>query len=181
MFLSCIIFCFRIYLIRPFITLHSERSCLSCTYNEPCGNISWKKSPYIFSDTIYENHCLGEVFSIEEIQNAINKAGLSDFLKAQPQGLQTILLENGKNLSGGQAQRIALARALLRRCQYLIADEATASLDVKTTHDILGSYMQKFDCIYYIEHGEIKEQGTFQELMKQKAEFYHAYTLSSNS
>lgn len=157
------------------------------------------QSPYIFSDTIYENLCLGEVFSIEEIQNAINKAGLSDFLKAQPQGLQTILLENGKNLSGGQAQRIALARALLRRCQYLIADEATASLDVKTTHevmtqlletgctmivithDILGSYMQKFDCIYYIEHGEIKEQGTFQELMKHKAEFYHAYTLSSNS
>lgn len=106
---------------------------------------------------------------------------MSDFLKTQPQGLQTILLENGKNLSGGQAQRIALARALLRRCQYLIADEATASLDVKTTHDILGSYMQKFDYIYYIEQGEIKEQGTFQELMKHKAEFYHAYTLSSNS
>lgn len=157
------------------------------------------QSPYIFSDTIYENLCLGESFSKEEIETAIDKAGLSDFVQAQPQGLQTVLLENGKNLSGGQAQRIALARALLRHCQYLVADEATASLDVKTTHevmehlletdctmviithDIQGSYMQKFDCIYYIDQGEIKEQGTFQELMNHKAEFYTAYTLSANS
>ena len=86
------------------------------------------QSPYIFSDTIHENFCLGESFSTEEIETAIDKAGLSDFVQAQPQGLQTVLLENGKNLSGGQAQRIALARALLRHCQYLIADEATASL-----------------------------------------------------
>lgn len=59
------------------------------------------QSPYIFSDTIHENLCLGESFSTEEIETAIDKAGLSDFVQAQPQGLQTVLLENGKNLSGG--------------------------------------------------------------------------------
>ena len=144
------------------------------------------QNPYIFSNTIYENLCLGESFSTEEIETAIDKAGLSDFVQAQSQGFQTVLLENGKNLSGGQAQRIALARALLRHCQYLVADEATASLDVKTTHevmehlletdctmiiithDILGSYMQKFDCIYYIDQGEIKEQHSRLSLLFQQ-------------
>ena len=49
------------------------------------------QSPYIFSDTIHENFCLGESFSTEEIETAIDKAGLSDFVQAQPQGLQTVL------------------------------------------------------------------------------------------
>ncbi|MDO4296666.1 MAG: ATP-binding cassette domain-containing protein, partial [bacterium] len=148
------------------------------------------QSPYIFSDTIYNNICLYETYDDEDISNAIQLAGLSDFVQEQAGGWDTILEENGKNLSGGQAQRISIARAIIRKCDFLIVDEVTSSLDIKTTcdimenllnldcsvivitHDILGSYMEKFDKIYCLEAGELKEHGTFCELMQNKAEFY---------
>ena len=121
------------------------------------------------------------------MEEAIRLAGLEEYVKGQPEGWETVLSENGKNLSGGQAQRIAIARAVLRDCDFLIVDEATSSLDVKTTneimenllglpcsmiiitHDILGNYMKEFDTVCYLEHGRLKEKGSFDELLEKNA------------
>ncbi len=141
------------------------------------------QTPFIFSDTIYNNICLFQDFSDEAVSKAISKAGLRDFVTDQKDDLNTVLAENGRNLSGGQIQRIAIARAIIRQCDLMLVDEATSNLDVATTHqvmenllnldcavivvthDIFGEYMKKFDNIYYLEHGRITEQGKLNELI----------------
>lgn len=151
------------------------------------------QTPYLFSDSIYNNICLYQKYDTKEVEKAICLAGLSEFMQKQPEGWNTVLAEGGRNLSGGQAQRIAIARAILRHCDFLIVDEATSSLDVKTTHeimenlldidcsmiiithDILGSYMEKFDTVCYLEQGELKEKGTFKELIERNAGFSAMY------
>lgn len=151
------------------------------------------QTPFLFSDSIYNNLCLYQDFDNCDIYNAIKLAGLKDFIDSQPNGLDTILDENGKNLSGGQAQRIAIARAILRKCNLLLVDEATSSLDVSTTcdvmenlldldctmiiitHDIFGDYMKRFDVIYFLEDGHVREQGTFNELTKIDCGFSRLY------
>ena len=149
--------------------------------------------PFLFSDTIYNNLCLYDQYSEEEVKRAVELAGLTEFIKDQQDGLNTALSESGRNLSGGQAQRIAIARALLRKCDVMLVDEATASLDAATTsevienllaldcavilitHDIFGDYMKKFDMVYYLEEGQIKEQGGFEELLERGGSFSQLY------
>lgn len=133
------------------------------------------QSPFLFSDTIYNNICLGKEYPQEEIEAAIGTAGLRSYIDELPEGLDTVISENGKNLSGGQAQRVAIARAVLRKCDLMIVDEPTSSLDANTTrevmdnllaldcmlivitHDVYGEYMQKFNQIYYMENGMIQK------------------------
>lgn len=151
------------------------------------------QTPFIFSDTIYNNLCLYHSYSEEDVQQAIRQSGLEEYIAAQPEGLDTVLLENGRNLSGGQAQRISIARAILRKCELLLVDEATSSLDVKTTdaimqsllsldctvlvitHDIFGEYMKDFDSIVYLEHGAVQEEGNFAELIRDNGKFAQLY------
>ncbi len=151
------------------------------------------QTPFLFSDSIYNNLCLYQNFSDDEVKTAVRLSGLESFIRDQPEGWDTVLSENGRNLSGGQAQRIAMARAILRRCDFMLVDEATSSLDVATTcqvmdnlldldctvimitHDIFGDYMKRFDRIYYLEQGKVKEQGTFDRLMDEKGGFYCLY------
>lgn len=151
------------------------------------------QTPFLFSDSIYNNLCLFQSFSDDEVREAVRLAGLETFIKDQPDGWDTVLAENGRNLSGGQAQRIAMARAILRRCDLMLVDEATSSLDVATTcevmdnlldldctvimitHDIFGEYMKRFDRIYYLEQGRVKEKGIFDGLMKENGGFYCLY------
>lgn len=151
------------------------------------------QKPYVFTDTIYNNICLYQQYSEEEINKAIDRAGLRECVSSQPEGLQTLLTEGGNNLSGGQIQRIALARALLQRSELILVDEATASLDVEitraimnrildldctvvvVTHDVFGDYMERFDEIIYLEDGNIKEQGSFKQLMKLDGRFAKMY------
>lgn len=131
------------------------------------------QSPFVFSDTLYNNLCLFEKFTDSEVETAISLAGLGDFVAQLPNGLQTELSENGRNLSGGQIQRIALARALLRRSEVILVDEATSSLDTATTseimaqllslpatvlvitHDSFGEYMHDFDSVLTVRDGEV--------------------------
>lgn len=147
----------------------------------------------VFSGTIRENICLGKPCTDGQLRQVLEQAGLKELTDSLPGGVDTMLSEEGKNLSGGQSQRIAIARALLRQCDLMIVDEATSSLDTRTTqeimesllrldctvliitHDIFGNYMRRFDTICYMEAGQIRERGSFDELIEQNGGFTKLY------
>ncbi|MDF2671770.1 MAG: transporter related [Clostridiales bacterium] len=91
---------------------------------------------FLFEDTVRNNITLYKDFSDEEINIAIEKAGLSDFITGLTQGLDSIIYDNGKNVSGGEKSRIAIARGLLQKADIIFLDEAFASLDSKIAKEI---------------------------------------------
>lgn len=91
---------------------------------------------FLFDADILENICLGQNYSDEEIRQALDQSGITQFLPDLEHGLHTQAGENGKNLSGGQKQRIAVARALIRKTPILIIDEGTSAVDVQTAYEI---------------------------------------------
>lgn len=136
---------------------------------EHVGYISQKT--FLFNDSIRNNICLYQSFTDEQLENAIQAAGLHDYIALLPEGLDTRISENGKNLSGGQIQRIGIARLVLRSYQLIIADEITANLDeitanavmenllhqdcmvIAITHDTQNEYMKYFDRMITLEGG----------------------------
>lgn len=147
----------------------------------------------VFSGTVRENICLGRPCTQRQLEQALRQAGLKEFVDSLPDGVDTVLCEEGRNLSGGQGQRIAIARALLCPCDLMIVDEATSSLDARTTqeimesllrlrcavlvitHDIFGDYMRRFDTICYMEAGQLREQGRFEALLARRGGFAKLY------
>lgn len=109
---------------------------------------------FLFNDTLRNNLTMfRDSFSEEEIREAIWKAGLADFISKLPDGMETIINENGKNLSGGEKQRIALARVLLDKKPVMLLDEPTANLDEKNTKEIEEQIFAMKDCtILMITH-----------------------------
>ena len=114
-----------------------------------------------------------------------------------PDGLDSAVGEGGRGLSEGQAQRIAVARAVLRGTQVLLLDEATAALDNQTaqqvtqavlslegltrlvvTHRLEASLLAQYDAIYVLRGGALCEAGTFDGLMAQKGYFYSLFNVS---
>nr|WP_301953259.1 ATP-binding cassette domain-containing protein [Staphylococcus epidermidis] len=150
---------------------------------------------FIFGATIKENLTIGinRKVSDTEINRACEIACADDFINELPQKINTQLHNGGSNLSGGQLQRIAIARAILRDTPILILDEATSSLDATIEKNILKN-IEKFtesktiilithklsnvtnaDKIYLLKHGEIIEQGTHTELVKEKKDYYNLW------
>ncbi|HOP56700.1 MAG TPA: ABC transporter ATP-binding protein [Bacillota bacterium] len=84
---------------------------------------------FLFEDTIRNNLTLFKDYSEEEIGDAVKKAGLDTFIDSNPEGLDYMIYDNGKNISGGEKSRIAIARGLLNKAQIIFLDEAFASLD----------------------------------------------------
>lgn len=141
------------------------------------------QKPFLFLDTVAANIAFGRSFSLEEVQEAARKAYADEFIRALPQGYDTILLETGKNLSGGQQQRLAIARALVKKGSLLIMDEATSALDAlsedhirKALHELRGeitqiiiahrlSTIEDADTIIYLDKGVKIAQGTKNELL----------------
>lgn len=91
---------------------------------------------FLFEDTLKNNITLYKDYSEEEIYFAIEKAGLKDFVMGLPNGIDTIILDNGKNISGGEKSRVAIARGLLTKSDIIFLDEAFASLDSKVAKEI---------------------------------------------
>lgn len=131
------------------------------------------QNTFLFNDSIRNNICLYQPFTDAQVAEAVEKAGMREFVESLPEGVDTVIGENGSDLSGGQRQRIAIARLIIRNYQVIIADEITASLDPETaekvmehllaldcmvlaiTHDTGGRFMDQFDRIYVIRNGEL--------------------------
>lgn len=141
------------------------------------------QAPYLFHGTIADNVCFGLVKNRIEVIAACKQAQADDFINALSCGYDTVIGEGGQPLSGGQAQRIALARAFLKDAPVLILDEATAGLDL-VTEQFLGhtfatlmrnrtvlfiahrlSTVRQADHILVLSNGKISEQGNHQELL----------------
>jgi ATP-binding cassette subfamily B protein len=148
------------------------------------------QEPLLFHRTIRENIAYGNWdASLEDVQKAAKKAHAHEFIESLTDGYDTIVGERGVKLSGGQRQRIAIARAILKNAPILILDEATSALDSesevfiqealwdlmknRTTIVIAHrlSTIQKMDRIIVLDDGQIVEQGTHQELVKQKGNY----------
>jgi len=147
--------------------------------------IAWvPQKPYLFHDTIANNILLGNPDAThEQLEEAAKAAFLHDFIISLPQGYETVVGEGGARLSGGQAQRLALARAFLNDAPILILDEPTSSLDPETealleksTHQLMHgrtviiiahrlNTVFQADEIIVLEEGQIVEQGTHGELL----------------
>ncbi len=138
---------------------------------------------YSFNDTIENNITLYQNFKNLEIDKAINESQISEFLNSLPEKIDTQVIDNGKNISGGEAQRISLARAFIKKSQILLLDEATSALDAITayevektvldlknvtvlaiSHKINNDLVQKYDKIMVIKNGCMVECGTYNEI-----------------
>jgi ABC-type bacteriocin/lantibiotic exporter with double-glycine peptidase domain len=141
----------------------------------------------LFSGTLYENITLGhEKLSLHKINCALQQAGLQELIAQR--GLHALVTENGDNFSGGEKQRLEIARALLLDTPILILDEATSALDLITEATIIDnlrrlsktiiyvahrlSTIQHCDVIYVLEHGRIIEQGSHQQLLQRQQRYF---------
>lgn len=140
----------------------------------------------LFSGTIRENLLLADPNANDEkLKEALSEAGLGSFLKTLPKGLDSDVGNAGAALSGGQRQKMGIARALLSEAQYMIFDEATSSVDPQSEREIwetIGrlsktrtliiishrmSTIQNANCIYVLEKGVVAQRGSHAELMQQ--------------
>ena len=148
------------------------------------------QNPFFFADTIRNNLTNGnEEISDEQIEAVCKMCLANQFIETLPLGYDTVLSENGENLSNGQRQKIALARALLANPQILILDEATCNLDSvseKKINEMLSYNFSNMSCIfithrlstlegrskiYVMESGKIIGSGTHSELMHSQDQY----------
>jgi ATP-binding cassette, subfamily B, multidrug efflux pump len=150
---------------------------------------------FLFAGDVKSNISLGENYSIEEIQAAAEKTNVAKLIEELPQGYDTQLRERGTNLSGGQKQLLAFARAAIRNPSILVLDEATASLDVGTealiqqalerlmeerTAIIIAhrlSTIRNVDRILVLKRGQLIESGSHDELLQQEGLYASLYKL----
>ena len=147
---------------------------------------------YIFKGTVRENLLMANEVDDNELWQVLEKVNLADFLKSE-NGLDTVIDEKASNISGGQRQRLALARALLHNSQIYIFDEATSNIDVESENDIMIQIAElaksktvilishrlanvvDADNIYVMQDGNTVESGTHTELLKNNSVYAKLY------
>ena len=156
---------------------------------------SIEQNVFVFNSSIMDNITMFRDFPEPEVSAAIDRANLSGLIEER--GRNYLCGENGSGLSGGEKQRISIARSLLKNSSVLLADEITAALDAQTafrvssdilnltgitrivvTHDLDENLLRRYDRILVMKDGRLKEQGTFDELMANKDYFHALFTVA---
>lgn len=168
-------------------TMNMEREYLRSLYGMVLQD-SW-----LFSGTIRDNIAYGRDATDEEVIDAAKSAHAHKFIMQLKDGYQTIVSEDGGNLSQGQKQLLCIARIMLMKPPMLILDEATSSIDTRTERQIQDAFdtmmqgrttfivahrlstIQKADQILVMNHGQIIEQGRHEELLEKKGFYHHLY------
>lgn len=154
-----------------------------------------QQNVFVFNASIRDNVTMFREFPREEQERAIRRAHLSELLDER--GEEYLCGENGSGLSGGEKQRISIARSLLKHSSVLLADEATAALDAQTayqvtndlldlqgvtriivTHTLNETLLRRYDGILVMKNGRIDEFGSFDELMAKNGYFHALYTVA---
>lgn len=149
---------------------------------------------WLFYGTIYENIAYARPDATrEEVIAAAKAAHIHTYIESLPQGYDTLLIDDGTNISKGQKQLLTIARALLMRSPMLILDEATSNVDTRTEHQIQAamrklmedktcfvvahrlSTIRNADCILVVRDGNVVERGNHEELMKKKGFYYEMH------
>ena len=150
---------------------------------------------FVFNASIRDNVSMFREFPQKALDEAIRRAHLRELLDAR--GADYLCGENGKGLSGGEKQRVSIARSLLKKSSVLLVDEATAALDMQTAHqvssdilDLTGmtrivvthsleeALLRRYDGIFVLKNGTLAESGSFGELMQRKGYFYALFTVA---
>lgn len=150
---------------------------------------------FVFNASIRDNMTMFCEFPKAEVDRAIELSGLSKLITDR--GEDYLCGENGSGLSGGEKQRISIARSLLKKSKVLLVDEATAALDAETayqvssailglkdmtcivvTHSLDEGLLKQYDGIIALKNGSIVERGTFEELIAERGYFYSLFTIS---
>ena len=158
-----------------------------------------QQNVFMFDDTIKENIKLFANYSDEKVIKACKRSGIYNLIERLPKGIDSLVGEIGSKLSGGEKQRIAIARSLINDTQILILDESTSALDNETaynlessllelddltlivvTHKLIKNILLNYDEIIVMRDGKIVEKGSFEELINLKGYFYSLYYIQSN-
>jgi subfamily B ATP-binding cassette protein MsbA len=152
---------------------------------------------FLFNDSVKENILAGSLYSQDEIERALKISYADEFVEKLPNQLETVVGDRGMRLSGGQSQRLTIARAFLRNCPILLFDEATSALDnesekivQKAMEELSGkktvlavahrlSTIAHYDRIVVLKDGQKVQEGTHQELIGIEGEYKKLYELSN--
>ena len=166
------------------------------SYESLMDNISFVfQDTFMLHDTIYENIIMGKNYTREDVENAAKKAQIHDFIMSLPDRYETKIGEGGIKLSGGEKQRISIARAILKNTPIVILDEVTSYSDIENEAKIQSALktllkgktaliiahrlytIKNADNIVFMKKGQITEQGTHKELLRNRADYWHLWSL----